>query len=284
MLIGRMEDVIMIYFDEKGFVNRMEYEEKSPYTIRKYIRDTMAFIEYAGDKNLSKETVISWKKHLIDEEYMPSSINSMLASLNHYLGYIGRDDCRAKNLRIQHKVYRSGSEELTRDEYFRLVNACEDRKRLRLIMQTLGSTGIRVSELEYFTVSAVRSGIVSISCKNKIRTVIIPDMLKHKLLNYAYRERIKAGCIFCTSTGKPVDRSNICSDMKRIAIYAGIDPEKVYPHNFRKLFAREFYRNYKDLAALADVLGHTSVETTRIYIMTTGKEYKNQINSLAMVK
>ena len=160
----------------------------------------MAFIEYAGDNNLSKETVISWKKHLIDEEYMPSSINSMLASLNHYLGYIGRDDCRTKNLRIQHKVYRSGSEELTRDEYFRLVNACEDRKRLRLIMQTLGSTGIRVSELEYFTVSAVRSGIVSISCKNKIRTVIIPDMLKHKLLNYAYRERIKAGCIFCTST------------------------------------------------------------------------------------
>ena len=216
----------MIYFDKRGFVKRMEYEEKSPYTIDKYVRNTMAFIEYAGDRELSKETVISWKKYLMNEGYRPSSINSMLASLNHYLGYTGRDDCRTKNLRIQHKVYRSGSEELTREEYFRLVNACEDRERIKLIMQTLGSTGIRVSELEYFTVPAVRSGSVSISCKNKIRTVIIADVLKHRLLDYAYRNGIREGCIFRTSTGKPVDRSNICSDMKRIAMYAGIDPEK----------------------------------------------------------
>lgn len=274
----------MIYFDKRGFISSMEYEEKSPYTIDKYVRDTEAFIEYVGSENLSKKSVIGWKKHLINEGYMPSSINSMLASLNHYLEYTGCDDCRTKGLRVQHKVYRTGSEELTRDEYFRLVKACGERERISLIMQTLGSTGVRVSELEYFTAAAVRSGEVRISCKNKIRIVIIPEKLKNKLLDYAARKRIEEGCIFCTCTGKPVDRSKICSDMKKMAKYAGVDPKKVYPHNFRKLFAREFYSTYKDLAALADVLGHSSVETTRIYIMTTGTEYRRQIESLDMIK
>ena len=273
----------MLVLDLEGFKKSMEAEEKSPYTIAKYVRDTESFIQYAGNSELSKETVISWKKHLIDEGYMPASINSMIASLHHYLMYIGKEDCKVKSLRIQRKVYRDRKEELSREDYYTLIKRCEDNERLKMIIETLGSTGVRVSELKHFTPEAVRSGAVRISCKNKIRTVIVPEKLKWMLLSYARRKRITAGCIFCTSNGKPLDRSNICTELKKLAMKAGIDPEKVYPHNFRKLFAHEFYNTYKDIAALADVLGHSSIETTRIYIMTSGTEHRKQIENLMMV-
>ena len=273
----------MIFLDREGFIKSMGEEEKSQYTISKYVRDTEAFLKYTEEVEISKEAVISWKKHLIDEEYLPASINSMLASVNHYLAYIGREECRAKSLRIQHRVYRSRSEELSREDYYRLLNSCYDNERLRLIMQTLASTGVRISELEYFTPAAAEAGYVRISCKNKIRVVIIPEKLKVLLLDYCDRKRIYSGSIFRTSTGRPLNRSNICSALKRQAVKAGVSTEKVYPHNFRKLFAHEFYKAYKDIAALADVLGQSSIETTRIYIMTSGTEHRKQIENLMMV-
>ena len=258
-------------------------EEKSAATIEKYLRDVRAFSSFAGARAVTKDLVREWKERLKAEHYAVRSINSMLASLNGLLGFLGWTDCKVKSLKIQHQTYCSEERELTKAEYLRLLRAAEGRPQLKLVMETICGTGIRVSELRFFTVEAVRCGRVEICCKSKIRTILIPNKLKKILLTYARKNRIGKGVIFLTKHGKPLNRSNIWAQMKKLCEAAGVVAEKVFPHNLRKLFARVFYKVEKDIAKLADVLGHSSINTTRIYIMTTGTEHRRQLDQMGLV-
>ena len=207
----------------------------------------------------------------------------MLASINSFTRFMGWDDLKVKSLKVQHKIYCPEAKELTKQEYFRLLDAAGSRPWLQLVIQTIGGTGIRVSELSYFTVEAVKHGEVSVYCKDKIRNILIPSKLRSKLLKFAARNGIAEGMIFRTSKGNAIDRSNIWSAMKTLCSRAGVSPTKVFPHNLRKLFARTFYSMEKDIARLADILGHRSIDTTRIYIMATGREHQRKIERTGLV-
>jgi len=267
----------------KEFADYLCREEKSAATQKKYLRDVRAFVVYAGGTEITKELVVSWKKHLVEQGYAVRSINSMLASVNSLLDFLGLSDCKAKNIRMQQQTYCAEDKELTKAEYMRLLAASKKNEQLNLVLQTICSTGIRVSELQYFTVEAVERGEVTVDCKNKTRTIFVPGKLKNILLNYARSRRILSGAIFVTRTGKSLNRSNIWAAMKRLCAAAGVKPSKVFPHNLRKLFARTFYCIEKDIAKLADILGHSSINTTRIYIMTTGTEHRRKIERLGLV-
>lgn len=261
----------------------LQEEEKSPVTIEKYLRDVQAFWKFAENKEVSKELVIAYKKHLIEQQYADASVNSMLASLNSFFRIVGWKDCSVRGIRIQKQIYCAEEKELTKEEYGRLVEAANEKPRLKMLLQTIGSTGIRVSELAYFTVEAVEKGKIRVSCKNKNRIVIISNKLKKMLLKYAKKNGIKEGNIFRTKNGNALNRSNIWAEMKALCKKAKVNPEKVYPHNLRKLFARLFYRIDKDIAKLADILGHTSINTTRIYIMASGGEHQKLIEKMGLI-
>ena len=267
----------------KEFAGYLCHEEKSTATQEKYLRDVRAFCAYAAGDTITKELVVAWKKKLIEGGYAPRSVNSMLASINSLLDFLGLSNCKVKNIRTQRKTYCPEDKELTKAEYLRLLAASKNNEQLNLVIQTICGTGIRVSELRYFTVEAVRCGEVTVDCKNKTRTILVPGKLKTILLKYAKRRRIAAGTIFVTRTGKPLDRSNIWAAMKKLCETAAVKPSKVFPHNLRKLFARTFYGIEKDIAKLADILGHSSIDTTRIYIMTTGTEHRRQIERLGLI-
>ena len=207
----------------------------------------------------------------------------MIAGVNSLLDFLGLSDCKVKSIRIQRQTYCTEGQELTKAEYFRLLEASGRNRQLQLVIQTICSTGIRVSELQYFTVEAIRQGEVTVDCKNKTRTILVPGKLKNILLNFAAKCGIRTGAVFITRTGKPLNRSNIWSAMKRLCKIAAVPPAKVFPHNLRKLFARTFYSIEKDIAKLADILGHSSINTTRIYIMTTGMEHRRKIERLGLV-
>jgi len=258
-------------------------EEKSVATVEKYLRDARAFFSYAGDTMINKEVVMAYKKELQIKEYAVRSINSMLASLNSFLDFLGWSDCKVKAIRQQKQVYCAEQKELSKAEYMRLLEAARNKPQLRLIMQTICSTGIRVSELSFFTVENVRQGEVVVNCKGKNRNILIPGKLKKLLLDYAKKEKIRSGVIFLTRNGKPMNRSCIWAQMKALCAESGVNPSKVFPHNLRKLFARTFYGIEKDIAKLADILGHSSIDTTRIYIMTTGMEHRRKIERLGLV-
>lgn len=258
-------------------------EEKSPATIEKYLRDVRAFFKFLEERELTKEEVIAYKKQLSDRNYAPRSINSMLASISSFLEFCGRNDCKVKQLKSQRKAYCTAEKELTKAEYMQLLSAARRDPRMYLLIQTICATGIRVSELQYFTVEAARKGEASVRCKNKTRSILIPGKLRRLLLEYAGKHEIKSGVIFCTSSGRPMDRSNIWKSMKNLCTQAKINPDKVFPHNLRKLFARTFYSIEKDIAKLADILGHSSIETTRIYIMTTGAEHRRRMDKLGLL-
>ena len=261
----------------------LKREEKSRATIEKYIRDVRAFQAFAGKENVTKDLMLRWKKELQDRNYAVRSINSMLASLHSLFRFLGWDDCKVKSLKLQRETYCSREKELTRAEYMRLLKAAENQPQLRLIMETLCSTGARISEIHFFTVKAVRKGRINISCKGKIRTILFPGRLKKRLLDYARKREIREGMIFQAKNGKPVNRSSIWAKMKKLCRSAGVQPSKVFPHNLRKLFARTFYEQGKDIAKLADVLGHSSINTTRLYIMTTGEEHLRQLERMRLV-
>ncbi len=269
--------------DLSAFKKHLVKEEKSTVTIEKYVRDARTFIEFAKGKRISKELTIDYKHHLQNCKYKTRSVNSMIASVNAFLSFCGLNDCKAKALRVQKSAYISEDKELTKNDYAQLVKAAKEKSQLNLVIQTICATGIRVSELKYFTVEAVKTGEVCVNCKNKIRTIIIPNSLKKLLLNYARAKNITDGIIFVTKNGKPLDRSYIWAQMKRLSKSAGINPSKVFPHNLRKLFARTFYAIQKDIAKLADVLGHSSIETTRIYIMTAGNEHRRFVEKLGLI-
>ena len=257
-------------------------EEKSAATVEKYLRDARAFVLYAEGKTVTKELTVSYKKSLEEKGYKPRSVNSMLVSLNRLLDFFGAVDCKVKTVRIQKPTYLTEDKELTKDEYRRLLAAAKNKEQLNLVIRTICATGIRVSELKYFTVEAVRNGEVSVKCKSKTRTILVPGDLRKILLNYAHKHGITDGVIFVTRGGKPLDRSYIWAQMKGLCEAAGVNPSKVFPHNLRKLFARTFYGIEKDIAKLADILGHSSIETTRIYIMTTGSEHRRQIERMGL--
>ena len=258
-------------------------EEKSTATVEKYLRDVRAFAVYVGEKSITKEVVMAWKNDLQVNEYAVRSINSMLASLNSLLDFLGWTDCKVKALKQQKQVYCAEEKELTKAEYMRLLEAAKNRPQLRLVMETICGTGIRVSELRFFTVEAVQQGEVIVNCKGKSRTILIPGKLRKLLLDYARKEKIRSGVIFITRNGKPLNRSCIWAQMKALCEEAGVNSSKVFPHNLRKLFARTFYGIEKDIAKLADILGHSSIDTTRIYIMTTGTEHRRKIERLGLV-
>ena len=265
------------------YANYLYQEEKSAATQEKYLRDAKTFSTYANGNEITKELVVAWKKSLVEHGYAVRSINSMLASVNSLLDFMGLSACKVKNIRTQRQTYCTEDQELTKAEYLRLLAASKQNEQLNLVIQTICGTGIRVSELRYFTVEAIQCGKVTVDCKNKTRTIIVPGKLKNILLNYAKRQGITAGAIFVTRSGKDLNRSNIWSAMKKLCETAGVKPSKVFPHNLRKLFARTFYGIEKDIAKLADILGHSSINTTRIYIMTTGVEHRRKIERLGLI-
>ena len=265
------------------FQNYLQREEKSRATVEKYCRDAKAFLSFVRDGEITKDAALAYKQELIRQGYGVRSINSMLASVNSLLCFLGLGDCRVKTLKTQRQIYCAEDRELTKAEYLRLVEASRDDMRLCLLLQTICGTGIRVSELRYFTVEAVRQGEIVISCKGKTRNILVPGGLKKKLLQYAKGRGIASGVIFRTRSGRALDRSNIWAMMKKLCARAGVKPGKVFPHSLRKLFARTFYGIERDIAKLADILGHGSIETTRIYIMTTGVEHRRKIERLGLV-
>ena len=267
----------------ENFKVYLHREEKRAATQEKYLRDVRAFSEYTQGRELSKELVIQWKNHLVEQGYAVRSVNSMIASVNCLLRFLDLSAFKVKSIRIQQQTYCREDQELTKAEYMRLLSASQKNEQLNLVLQTICGTGIRVSELQFFTVEAVRHGEIAVSCKSKTRTILVPGRLKNILLNYAKRRSIKNGAIFVAGNGKPLDRSRIWRLMKQLCKAAGVKESKVFPHNLRKLFARTFYGIEKDIAKLADILGHSSINTTRIYIMTTGQEHRRKIERLGLV-
>lgn len=266
------------------FKEHLILEERSDITIEKYIRDVKAFTAYTQNTVVTKETVISYKKHL-QETYAVRSVNSMLASINSLFAFLNWHDLKVKSLKLQQQVFCPEEKELTKAEYARLCRTAERKhnERLNLILQTICGTGIRVSELQYITVEAAKNGEAVVNCKAKTRSVFIVKELKQKLLRYAAEQGIKNGIIFVTRTGKPISRTNIWREMKALCIEANVNPQKVFPHNLRHLFARVFYGIEKDIAKLADILGHSSINTTRIYIISTGMEHRQRMEDMRLI-
>ena len=258
-------DIIITAAIIKEFENHLIEDEKSEATREKYLRSVRDFFGFLEGKVLSKKVVLKYKNKLVEDGYSDCSINASLAGVNSLLGFLNAEDCRVKNMKIQKQLYLSEEKELTKSEYMKLLAAAEDNKKLRMIMETISGTGIRVSELKYFTVEAAKLGEVHIRLKGKARVILISGKLRKKLIDYAKSEGISGGIIFRNRKGEAMDRSVIWSMMKKLCEVSGVAATKVFPHNLRKLFARCFYKIEKDIAKLADVLGHSSIDTTRIY-------------------
>lgn len=267
------------------YAQQLRLEEKSPATVEKYLRDLHAFSVWADGREINKELTAEWKAHLVEENYAPASVNAMLSALNSLLDFLGFGDCRAKFLKLQRRVFRDDSRDLTRADYDALTAAAkaQGKVRLALLMEAICATGIRVSEVKYLTVEAAEAGRAEIALKGKIRTILLPGKLCRKLRKYAQKQKIASGAIFRTRNGTPLSRRQIWAEMKGLCKAAGVAPSKVFPHNFRHLFATAFYRVCKDIVKLADVLGHSSIETTRIYLLTSGTEHQRQLERLGLV-
>ncbi len=267
------------------FSAHLKNEEKSQNTTEKYLRDVRIFSAHFRGTEITKEMVIAYKSKLLAEHYAVRSVNSMLASLNSLFTFLGWSDCKVKSMKLQRQIYCPEEKELTKAEYLRLVNTAKrkGKERLNLILQTICGTGIRVSELEYITVEAAKSGKAVVALKGKTRSVFLVKELQKKLLRYATEQNISSGTIFITRNGKPLSRTNIWREMKGLCQEAGVHPQKVFPHNLRHLFARVFYGIEKDIAKLADILGHSSINTTRIYIISTGNEHRRQMEHMHLI-
>ena len=269
----------------KSFNAYLINEEKAQATVNKYLHDVSEFQIWLGEQELCKTAVLSYKSYLC-EHYAPASVNAARSSLNSFFNFMEWYDFRVKNLKIQKQIFASTDKELTKAEYDRLLQAAKQKKseRLYFLMQTICSTGIRVSEVRYVTVEAVARGIAEINCKGKRRQVFLPKQLCQILKQYIKEQKIKSGAVFVTKNGNPLDRSNIWSDMKKLCKAANVSDKKVFPHNLRHLFARTYYSLQKDIVRLADILGHSSVNTTRIYTMETGEIHRRQIQKLGLLR
>ena len=269
----------------RSFNEYLINEEKAAATVNKYLHDVGEFQIWLGEQELCKTAVLAYKSYLC-EHYATASVNAALSSLNSFFNFMEWYDLRVKNLKIQKQIFASTDKELTKAEYDRLLQAAKQKKneRLYLLMQTICSTGIRVSEVRYVTVEAVSRGVAEINCKGKRRQVFLPKQLCQILKQYIKEQKIKSGAVFVTKNGNPLDRSNIWSDMKKLCKAANVSEKKVFPHNLRHLFARTYYSLQKDIVRLADILGHSSVNTTRIYTMETGEIHRRQIQKLGLLR
>lgn len=280
-----MYDTMMEESALSAFRQALVCEEKSSGTISKYLRDAADFFSWLNGRELTKETAGAWKEALVESGLMPVTINSKLAAVNKFFLFLNRPELRLRPLRIQRKLFRDASRELTRPEYDRLLAEAQarGRERLALLMETICATGIRVSEVRYITVESARRGRAEISLKGKIRTILIPGKLCRKLLKYAKKNKTVSGGIFLTRNGTALSRRQIWAELKALCRHAGVAPSKVFPHNLRHLFARMFYRICRDVVKLADVLGHSSVETTRIYLISTGAEHAEILQRMRLI-
>lgn len=266
------------------YMTYLREQERSRATVQKYSRDLSALSNYLDGRTLDKAVLIEWKRQLT-ENYAPATVNSMIAALNGFLSFIDRQELAVKPLKIQKSLFLDEHRELTRSEYARLVKTAQSREneRLSLIIQTICSTGIRVSELKFITVEAAERGRAEVSNKGKRRTVFLSDRLCSLLKDYCHKQKKTAGAVFTTRSGKAIDRSNIWRDMKVLCEGAGVEQEKVFPHNLRHLFARTYYTQEKDLSRLADILGHSDISTTRIYTAESGTVHARQMERVGLI-
>lgn len=269
----------------KAYGEYLQREERGCGTVEKYLRDVRAFARWLDGRPVTKAAAAEWKEQLSAQHYAPATINSMLAALNGLFRFLGREDCRVKFLKVQKRLFRDEKRELSRTEYNRLLSAAHARgqERLALLMETICATGIRVGEVRYITVEAAQAHQAEITLKGKIRTILIPGKLARKLLRYAKKQKTVSGEIFLTGNGTRLSRRQIWAEMKGLCQTAGVAESKVFPHNLRHLFATAFYQVCKDIAKLADVLGHSCIETTRIYLVTSGAEHARQLERLGLV-
>lgn len=281
-----MHDLVLSQDSVDGFLRDMRSRERSGNTLAKYRRDLSGFSAWLDGRAVTKDLLLDYKHHLQGSGRAPSSINSILSAVNGFLSWFGRPDLKISFLKIQRKSFLDASQELTRKDYDLLVAAAyaAGQTRMGLLLETLGSTGIRVSELQYITVQAARDGRTDIDLKGKIRTILISKKLRSKLSRYASDMGIQDGPVFRTRTGNLLSRQSVWRDMKQLAVRAGIPESKVYPHNFRHMFAAVFYQSCKDIVKLADVLGHSSINTTRIYLIASEREHARQLDKLNLVR
>ena len=267
-----------------AFARQLGEEERSPATLEKYLREVRQFAAFLGGREVTRELAAAWREELSARQ-SPATVNGKLTALDRLLSFLGWEDCRVKHLRVQRQLFRDSARELSREEYARLVETARrlGRGRLSLLMETICATGIRVSEVRYITAEAVREGRTEIALKGKIRTILLPGKLCRKLEKYARQKKITSGELFLTRSGRPMSRKQIWAEMKGVCRAAGVAPSKVFPHNLRHLFARCFYRVSRDVAKLADVLGHSSIETTRIYLISTGAEHARTLDQLRLI-
>ena len=268
-----------------GWACGLREQEHSPGTIKNYLRHVRSFSAWLDGREVTREATGQWKAALVEAGYAPATVNAMLAALNRFFVFQGWEEFRVKALRLQKKLFREAGRELVRADYEKLLDAAErqGRPRLVLLMEATCATGIRVSEVKYLTVEAARRGKAEISLKGKIRTILIPNKLCRKLMKYAQKQKTASGEIFLTRSGKSLSRKQIWAEMKSLCREAGVAPSKVFPHNLRHLFARCFYQACRDVAKLADVLGHSSIETTRIYLISTGAEHARTLDRLRLI-
>lgn len=269
-----------------AFASSLVRAERSPATIEKYLRSVRAFFLYLDGRPVTKDAVVAWKEHLQSVGgYSPSTVNASLAAINNLFTFLGWTDCRAHYLKVQRRLFRDAGQELGREDYERLITAAREsgRERIALVMETICATGIRVSEVRYITVEAAKEGRTTISLKGKIRTILLPGKLRRKLLKYAQKQKIASGAIFRTRSGRELSRRQIWAELKGLCKHACVEPSKVFPHNLRHLFATVFYRVCRDIVKLADLLGHSSIETTRIYLVTSGSEHQRALDRLGLV-
>lgn len=280
MTISKINDEIIC-----GYERFLYSEERSDNTAKKYLRDIKGFYKYLGGRELKKSEVLEYKK-AICERYAPSSVNSVISSLNSFFDYIERVDLKVKTLKIQRRIFADKEKELSKAEYERLLTAARAKRndRLYYLIQTIAATGIRVSEVSFVTCDAVRAGRAIINNKGKVRQVLLPKELCRMLKEYIKKIKIKSGAVFVSRTGKPIDRFAIWKSIKKLCDAAKVSRDKVFPHNLRHLFARTFYGVQKDIVRLADILGHSSIETTRIYTIESGDEHQRQIEKLGLLR
>jgi integrase len=265
-----------------NFAAYLRKEERSAATIEKYIREAGRFLRWLDGRTAGKELALAYKEALMGER-TPAGVNGAVAALNCLFSFWGLPECRMRSVKIQRRIFRDEERELTEKEYRRLLTAAKGNRRLLLVMETICATGIRVSELKFFTVAAVRRGRAEVYNKGKNRPVFLPGKLQKTLLQYIKAQGIESGPVFITRSGRPLDRSNIWSDMKKLCRTAGVAEVKVFPHNLRHLFARMYYGLEKDIVRLADILGHASINTTRIYTMESGAEHRRQLERMRLV-
>lgn len=266
------------------FQKHLKMEEKAPSTIQKYVKEIELFSAFLDNEEIQKEKLIAYRNYL-QKKYQARTVNGKLSAINAYLLFSDNNDCRVRFLKVQHHAFIDENRELEEKEYKRILSAAKQQgnERLYYILLTISGTGIRVSELKYITVEAVCSGRSEINLKGKNRTILLSKELRMRLTEYIDEQKIKSGPVFITRNGKPLDRSNICHEMKKLCIAAEVKESKVFPHNLRHLFARKYFEIDKNLPHLADILGHSSIETTRIYVAVSAKEHEKILEKMKLI-